>query len=101
MKDLKTILEMDRDYTPMDPGDKQYLSDQYRHRNDTIDYLDSAVKNDATTWVSYANANYIKNLICYIADNGKIGIRAKKESTKQRQQDVIDICKNIKKQMKW
>lgn len=42
-----------------------------------------------------------KNLICYIADNGEIGISVKKESSKQCQQGVIDICKNIKKQMKW
>ena len=95
MKDLKTIIEM------YDPGDRQYLLDQHSSRNDTIDYVDSAVKGDAQTWVSYANAKYIKNLICYIADNGKIGIRVKKESSKQRQQGVIDICKNIKKQMNW
>lgn len=64
----------------------------------SLSYFDKSVGND---FISKSSAEYLQELIVYIADEGKVSRRLKKDSSKQRQQDLIDLCKDIKKKMKW
>lgn len=52
-------------------------------------------------WVSYANADFLKNVICWIADNGEVDKMLKTDLTKKRQQAVINLCKDIKTKLCW
>lgn len=71
--------------------------------------LDTTVYNDyegnviskGNQLISYGDADFIKNVICWIADNGEVNKRLKTELTKKRQQDVIDLCKQIKLNLNW
>ena len=64
----------------------------------SFDYFD---KSAGDNFISKSSAKYLQELIVYIADNGKVSARLKKDSSKQRQQNLIDLCKDIKKKMKW
>lgn len=64
----------------------------------SLSYFD---KSTGDNFISKSSAEYLQELIVYIADEGKVSPRLKKDSSKQRQQDLIDLCKDIKKKMKW
>ena len=51
--------------------------------------------------ISYGDADYLKNVICWIANNGKVNQYLKTDLTRKHQQDVINLCKEIKSKLNW
>ena len=95
---MKSILESIRENIINECGGGcggSYVS--YRSSS-SLSYFDKSAGND---FISKSSAKYLQELIVYIADEGKVSPRLKKDSSKQRQQDLIDLCKDIKKKMKW
>lgn len=58
-------------------------------------------ESDGNYFISKSSAEYLQNLIIYVADKGKVSLRLRSDKSKQRQQTLIDLCKDIKKAMKW
>lgn len=51
--------------------------------------------------IYYAKPEFMKAVISYIADHGEVGKRVKLEETRERQQSVIDFCREVKEKMQW
>jgi hypothetical protein len=51
--------------------------------------------------ISYGDANFIKNVICWIADNGQVNQYLKTELSRKKQQEIINLCKDIKIKFCW
>ena len=58
-------------------------------------------ESDGNYFISNSSPEYLQGLIVYIADNGKVSPRLRSDASKARQQGIIDLCKDIKKKMKW
>ena len=90
----------------MESEDLIYLSDLANMKAKKIiassyDDYDGNVISKGNEIVSYADSEFMKKVICWIAENGEVNKRLKTELTKKRQQDVIDLCKKIKIKMCW
>lgn len=98
---MKSILESIRENIINECGGGcggSYVSYRSSSSSSSLSYFDKSAGND---FISKSSAKYLQELIVYIADEGKVSPRLKKDSSKQRQQDLIDLCKDIKKKMKW
>ena len=88
----------------MENENLMYLNDLAKQQTKKIisssyDDYDGNVISKGNELISYADADFMKKVICWIAENGEVNKRLKTELTKKRQQSVIDLCKEIKIKM--
>ena len=66
-----------------------------------MDNYDETVRFYANRLISYGNAKFIKSVISWIADNGEVNKYLKTEESRKRQEEIINICKDIKNKLCW
>lgn len=94
---MKSILESIKENVINECGGGCGGSSSYSYSS-VSRYFDES---DGDYFISKSSAEYLQNLIVYVADKGKVSLRLRSDKSKQRQQTLIDLCKDIKKAMKW
>jgi len=89
------------DWDDYDDGDHDDSKRKRLSKSERENKYNRYIERVANDLIQDEDEKFLKDILIYIADNGKIRDRVTSEKTKQRQQGIIDLCKEIKSKMKW